>query len=340
MSVTEIGLVARARGLATRLLSREALERLAEADDFGAFARGLSRAGAIVEPLGEPSDVLDVERAVQGMAGRYFRTLQRWQQQMPGVLDVCAARQDHRSLRALLRGAAEGARATARLFGLQPTPSLPSPALAQLAHQATPADLVRQLVLLGHPDGPHLVPAVQKTQVDLLAADAALLRGLADRAMRAAAAADETAREFVRATIDAGNAVNALLCAGGPHDITPADLFVPGGQWLSTARFAAVAAAPSRERALTLLAAALQPSPLAPLLPAVPGDLVDLERVFFVAALNQLTRRARREPLSTAPLLRVLLLIEGQSHDLRALAWGAVLGTPTSLRKQQLVTPA
>jgi hypothetical protein len=59
-----------------------------------------------------------------------------------------------------------------------------------------------------------------------------------------------------------------------------------------------------------------------------------------VNLLEWLARASRIDPLSTAPLLRVLMLVEAQSRDLRALAWGAVLGTPPSLRLQRLVTPA
>jgi vacuolar-type H+-ATPase subunit C/Vma6 len=259
---------------------------------------------------------------------------------MPGVLDVFAARQDRRSLRALLRGAGEGAPPRVRLDGLLPTPSLPELALTELANQPSPAGVVRRLMQLGHPDSSRLLPLVQASQVDLLAVDVALLTGLAERATQAAIAVDETTRDFVRAAIDVGNAQNALLFAGGPRDGGPANVFVHGGRWLSGKDFAAVAAAGSRERALTLLAAALATSPLASSLPAVPADLVRFDRAFLTETLKQLTRAARRDPLSMAPLLRVLLLIEAQSCDLRTLAWGAVFGTPPLLRKQQLMTPA
>jgi hypothetical protein len=62
--------------------------------------------------------------------------------------------------------------------------------------------------------------------------------------------------------------------------------------------------------------------------------------MFLSNTLARLTRLARVDPLSSATVLRVLLLIDAQSRDLRALAWGVTLGTPVSLRKQQLVTPS
>ena len=97
--------------------------------------------------------------------------------------------------------------------------------------------------------------------------------------------------------------------------------------------------AASPQRALTMIAAELARSPLAAVLPVTAGDVGHLDRAVLVAALQWLTRTARLNPLSAAPLLRFLLLVEAQTRDLRALAWGAALRTPVLLRKQQLVTP-
>jgi vacuolar-type H+-ATPase subunit C/Vma6 len=191
---------------------------------------------------------------------------------------------------------------------------------------------------LAHPDAARLAPLVAQSQPDLLAVDLALLRGFADRAVRAAGRADEPVWEFVGAVIDVGNAQTALLVAGEPRDVAAADLFVAGGRWLPVAVFAAAVAAGSAERALTALEPALARSPLAPS-PKTASDAIDLDRRLLVAALARLTRMSRLEPLGSAPLLRVLLLIEAQTRDLRAAAWGAALGTPTTLRKQLLVTP-
>jgi vacuolar-type H+-ATPase subunit C/Vma6 len=337
--MAEIALVARARGLARHLLARETLETLAEADDVEAFARRLSRLDAATDPVAEPYSVFAVERAIGRTANRHLRTLYRWQEGAPGVLDVFAAHQDRRSLRALPRGAAQGAPSEARLEGLLPTPSLPQLALTELAHQASPAGVVGHLVLVSHPDVPRLLPLVRRTQVDLLALDAALLSGFADRTTRAAAGADEATREFVGMLIDLGNAQNALLMAGEPRDFNPGDVFVAGGRWLTASAFVSAAARASRQQALTALTAALARSPLAPALPVVESDLLNLDRAFLGAALKRLTYAARLAPLSTAPLLRVLLLIEAQSRDLRMLAWSAAFGAPPSLRRQQLVTP-
>jgi hypothetical protein len=140
--------------------------------------------------------------------------------------------------------------------------------------------------------------------------------------------------------IDAGNAENALVLAGESPDVHAARLFVRGGRWLSEQAFVSAAGAHQPERALTLLAAELAASPLASAMPIAAGEATALERLLLVGILRHLTRAARLDPLSSAPVLRVLLLIEAQSRDLRALAWGAQMRTPPSVRKLQLVTPS
>jgi vacuolar-type H+-ATPase subunit C/Vma6 len=293
-----------------------------------------------MDPIGEAASVFDIERSVGRTAGGHLQILDRWQERRPGVLDVFAADQDRRSLRALLRGAAQGAPSAARTLGLLPTPHLPQRALIELAREPSPAALVGQLVLIRHPYAPRLVPLVRKTQPDLFAVDVALLHGFAERAIAAARGGDRTLRDFVRERIDAGNAQTALLIAAGPRDVEPARCFVEGGRRLSRDQFAAAASASSQQAALAALSAALARSPLASSLPVVGGDVAHLDRAFLAATLAWLARAARVEPLGTAPLLRVLLRIEAQSRDLRNLAWGVALGVPPSVRQQQLVTPA
>ena len=340
MATSEIALIVRACGLRTHLVSRETLETLAEADDLSGFARGLSRLGAAIGPVGEPSDVFAIERAIGRTANRHLRTLYRFQQRRRGVLDVFAALQDRRSLSALLRGAAQGASPETRLDGVLPTPLLPQRALLELAHQASPAAVVGQLMLLAHPDAQGLLHIVQQSQPDLLAVDTALLRGFAERATRIASGTDATLRDFVSAIIDVGNAQNALLVTSGPRDFEPAAIFVHGGRRLTASAFVSAASAGSQQSALDTIAAAFARSPLASSLPAVASDFAYVDRAFLTGALRLLARTALLDPLGTAPVLRVLLLIDAQCRDLRALAWGAVLGTPPPLRKQQLVTPS
>jgi hypothetical protein len=109
---------------------------------------------------------------------------------------------------------------------------------------------------------------------------------------------------------------------------------------LSASAFVNAANAGSQQSALDTIARAFARSPLALSLPMVASDFAYADRTFLIAVIRRLTRIAILEPLGSAPVLRVLLLIDAQCRDLRALAWGAVLGTPSLLRKQQLVTPS
>jgi vacuolar-type H+-ATPase subunit C/Vma6 len=338
MPAAEIALVARARGLAAHLLTRAALEALADADSLDALGRSLSRLGTRIDPLADGADVLAVERAAEHTANRHFWTLYRWQERPPGILDVFAAHQDRRSVRALLRGAVQGTPPAARLDGLMPTPSLPPTVLTALAHQVSPASLMQQLVMLGHASARLLLPLVAPSQPDLLGIDLALLRAFAARAAKAAAHADQPLREFVATVIDLGNAETALVAAGEPRDTDAVDLFVAGGQSLPADVFTAAIGAGSAQ-ALAVLSRALAHSLLAPALPHAAGDAIDLDRRFLTAMLSRLGRLCRLEPLSSAPVLRVLLLMEAQTRDLRTAAWGVALGVPAAVRRQHLVTP-
>jgi vacuolar-type H+-ATPase subunit C/Vma6 len=212
-------------------------------------------------------------------------------------------------------------------------------ALSELARQSSPSTLVRQLVVLAHPEGVRLLPLARTSQIDLLAVDVTLLTAFAERARQAAQHGDQVLRDFVGMLIDAGNAENALLIAGEPAVSDGPSLFVRGGRWFPIGAFLAVARAGSYAEAVTRLAAVNARSTLA-LSEAASPDVARVDRTFVVNLLEWLARASRIDPLSTAPLLRVLMLVEAQSRDLRALAWGAVLGTPPSLRLQQLVTPA
>jgi vacuolar-type H+-ATPase subunit C/Vma6 len=216
---------------------------------------------------------------------------------------------------------------------------LPPTILNALAHQASPATLVQQLVMLGHASGRLLVPLVAPSQPDLLGVDLALLRGFAERAGRSAALADQPLREFVGSVIDLGNAQTALLAAGEPRDADAVNLFVAGGCSLPLDVFINAIGAGSPHHALAVLANAVAHSPLAAALPPAATDAIDLDRRFLIAMLSRLARLCRVEPLGSAPVLRVLLLIEARTRDLRTAAWGVAFGAPAAVRRQQLVTP-
>jgi vacuolar-type H+-ATPase subunit C/Vma6 len=198
---------------------------------------------------------------------------------------------------------------------------------------------MQQLVMLGHASARLLLPRVAPSRPDLLGIDLALLRAFAARAAKAAAHADQPLREFVATVIDLGNAETALVAAGEPRDTDAVDLFVAGGHSLRVDVFTAAIGAGSAQQALAVLSRALARSLLAPALPHAAGDAIDLDRRFLTAMLSRLGRLCRLEPLSSAPVLRVLLLMEAQTRDLRTAAWGVALGVPAAVRRQHLVTP-
>jgi vacuolar-type H+-ATPase subunit C/Vma6 len=337
MAVADVALTARARGIATHLLSRAVLEDLARADDLATLTRRLARAGVVPAASSEAPDVFALERAAARRAGDRLRQLYPWQRRRPGVLDVFEARADRRSLRALLRGAAQGASTRARLGGLVPTRSLPPRLMERLAAQASVSAVVHELLLDAYPDADRLLAAARQAPIGLLALEAALLDGFARRAAYAARGTDDVLQAFVGEVIDAGNAINALLLAGDPREIDPSQLFVDGGRWLPRPVFVAAAGAGAREAAAGVLTAALARSPLAAIVSTRTAEVSRIERAFFEAALQRITLAARRDPLGTAPLLRVLLLIEAEARNLRTLAWGAALGVPPASRLHQLM---
>jgi vacuolar-type H+-ATPase subunit C/Vma6 len=335
---SELALVARARGLSTHLLDRATLESLAEAPELTALARGLAHTSRL-EPMGDATGVAAIEQSVRRTATRHLRTLARWQEAAPGILDVFFADQERRSLRALLRGALQGAPSEARLAGLMPTPGLPERALTELARQPSPKDVVLQLVLLHHPVASQLLPPVSGAQPELFALEAALLRGLAERAGAAARAGDAVLRDYVAERVDLGNVQNALLLGRAPPEVESASCFVQGGRWLSRDAFLAVAQTTSRPVALERVREALEDSPLADVFPMAADDSARVERQFLAQMLERLRPLARSQPLGSAPILRFLLALEAQSRDVRTLAWGVTLGAPPSLRRADLVTP-
>ena len=330
---------ARAAGLRTKLVRRSELDALAGAPSVATFARELEQTRRLVDPIERPVTVATVEAAVRHTAARHLRVLSTWAG--PGsALDVFYADQDRRSLRALMRGALQGAPSDDRLAGLLPTPRLPEGALTTLARQPTPSRVVAQLVLLRHPDASSLSAlTAASARPRLLDLERVLARGFAGRSLAAARAADRNLRGIVRARIDVGNVQMALAFAAGPHDVEAASLFTEGGAAVTRAAFIQACAATTAVEAGLRLERALQGKPLAALLRSAAGDPARVEVLALHHELVEQRRIARLEPLGSAPLVLFLLRLQAQSADLRRLAWGAALGAPADLVRAELVTP-
>lgn len=327
-------LVARSRGLATHLLPRAELMALARADDAAALSDALARhpdyraAGGAIDPAG-------LEAWARDVAGRRLALLGRWAGPRTRTLAVIFEDEDRRSVRQVLRGAAQGAAPAQRLAGLLATPSLPAGALEELARLDTPRAVAGLLAAWKNPYAEGLLPAVAGPTPDLLRTEATLAGTFARRATRGAKRGGRTLRRHVARLIDAENAWT-VLAVGGAAEIEASDrdaLFVPGGDVLTRARFdeAIAAGRAARDRLLDWAAGddalrrALETSP------------ARREEEWLRARLVALARTARLEPIGAAPVLHYALAVRAEVMNLGLVAWAADLGAPPEVVERRLV---
>jgi vacuolar-type H+-ATPase subunit C/Vma6 len=316
---------ARARGLATRLLSPEAIAGLARARDL----RELSRALAGLEVL--PEEIPDasapaLELALRRAAARELRLVWRWLGPRADVVSVALEAEDRRSLRALVRGAAAGVHAEGRLTGLLPTPTLPERLLRELAGRSSVRDQATLLVAAGHPAGPLLLAAAAPQEPDLFAVESAIAQSFAERALRGARRGGQFLLEYVGDLLDAENARTALLLARAGVGDPPASAFIAGGRRLSQAHFERAASSGDSVRAAGILGEALGGGVEAGLLLRHADAPAALEAALEELETDRLIRAARLDPLGPAPLLLYLRRLRAQSVALGELVWSLDLG--------------
>ncbi len=245
MSIDYAPLAARARGLALHLCSREQLERWAALPDPPALGHAMAKDGWLATPLPAGAGAGDIEQAERRTAAGLLGRLARWAGPDNPVLEAFHAEQDRRSLRALVRGAAQGAPPEARLAGLLSTPRLPEAVLADLAQARSPREVAMRLFVLGDAHAEAMAALTARPRVDLLDVELALTRVLAERWRLAAARGDAALREVLRTRIDLMNAQAALELAASPSDFDAASLFIAGGQVLDSQAYLAAAGAGS-----------------------------------------------------------------------------------------------
>jgi vacuolar-type H+-ATPase subunit C/Vma6 len=331
-------LATRARGLATHLLDRAELDRLSRADNLETVRDALRARGM---PLPEgPVTSDELELGVRRAAAARLRVLARWAGSRSTVLAALFEDEDRRSLRALLRGAAQGAGAPSdvRLAGLIPTPTLPERAMVELAAQPTPAALAALLTAWDNPYGAALLPDAGATHPDLLALEHRITSVFAARALlgaRRSHSAELVA--YVQETIDLENACAALVLATRERELTAKQVFVSGGRRLPLVAFMDAAAAREPAEAGRRLAAALRPAALA----------VVFERARDPAAIEDALLRHRiaaqrsaelRNPAGIAAVLGYALRLRAESLDLRRVTWGITLAAPGNEIAGALVT--
>ncbi len=319
---------ARARGLATHLLSPSEWSVLVDASDMPTLASRLAQGR---EPLAlhGPATASDVERAARRLAGGRLALLARWCDQRPELLEVLFGDEDRRSLRALARGALAAAPPDARLAATLPTPELPMRALETLAAQPTIAAMAALLVAWRHPAAAALASAPRRGPADLLLVETALTRDFAGRALHAARRGDAVLRWHTQTVVDLENVLAALVLAEAPAEVQLSALFVDGGT-VPFAALDAVARAPGRLTALQQAQAAFRGTVFAEAFTQVePSRLAQR-----LAALHRgsIHRRARTDPLSSAPVLDYALRLREEVQRMRRLAWAVALDAPLEER--------
>ncbi len=323
---------ARARGLATHLLDRDALALLAGAPDWPTFLGRLSAlnypidlgAGALVDP---PA----FDRAVSLVAAQRFNLLGRWLGARGAVLAVVTEDEERRALRALLRGAAQGASPGVRLRAALPTPSLPLRALERLARATTVAEMARDLLRFGHPAGRVLEQLGHQSPPPALRdLEWALTRLFGERAIRAARAGGPIVRRFAAELIDQENLWTLVLAAPPTGGEPVGQEYLPGGGLLTRDAFTRLRAERDGEKLTAALRALFAGHPIGAALAENPVEWSSIEARIAAARIAWLRGVARRDPLGPAVVLAVLERVRAEARALRALAWGVAFGAPPS----------
>lgn len=327
----------RARGLATRLLRPEELNRVARATSLFTLRRELAALG--VGRAEGPSTPESLEQAVRQRAAGLMAILGRWcgDERRP-ILAVLMEDEDRRSLQTLLRGAEHGVGSEARMSGLVPTTELSERALRVLASQPTMTDIVRMLVLWSHPFGRPLMEAVSPSKPSLLEVEVALQRAFAARALTSASRAGAHLLAYARQVVDLMNAWSALLHFP-ERDPAIVDLaFVEGGRWIDRDAFTHILSLERLEDARLAVARQLQDSAIGTAFAEDARDLSELESAVLQAQIVEQSRAARVAPDGSATLIRFALQVRAEVLNLRRIVWGVALHAPAVLLEASMVT--
>jgi len=249
---------ARSRGLGSSLLPPDVQREAASSDSTGELAGRLARAGYPPDGGELPSTPEGLDRAVSRVTGWRLALLHRWAGDLRDRLPVVFEAEDRRSIRALLRGAAEGAAPERRLRGLVPTPTLPRRALQEMAGAGAPEVLTERLRDEGHPLAEALAgtAATAPASSGLFEAEMALDRAFARRAT-SAASPDSDLRDFAARRVDRANAWTLLEAGRSAGERDPEGLRMPGGNAFPPDRFAEILSVEEDDERRALVASAL-----------------------------------------------------------------------------------
>ena len=324
--MSTVGLVAvaaRARGLATHLLPASVLHAALDAADLDTLAKVLRAAGLPVPGRAGSHD--ELELAARRWAAAELARLARWLPERPALGDVLFGEEDRRSVRAMVRGAAAGVAAEARLAGLIPTPRLPERLLRELARQARVPSIAALLTSWGHPFGPPLLAAVPVGEPDLFAAERALATAALDAEREAVRTAPQTLQDWVATSIDLENA-RMLLQVTGPHpDADVLAMLHPGGH-VPPARLLDRTRRLAPEELPAVLASCLADPVIADAVQRRGEDPVVLDDALLAARVASLRARARLDPMDPLGVVLYALRLRVQVMLLRQAIWRLALG--------------
>jgi vacuolar-type H+-ATPase subunit C/Vma6 len=266
-----------------------------------------------------------LESAVARSVEDRITLLAKWAGPDDGALRPLFLEQDARNVRDILRGLVGALTPEERIAGAVPTPHLGRRRLAALARLASPAEIAARLVEWEHPLGSALREEAGANRPDLFRLETALARGMAEVAAPAARKGGARMREFVRESIDARNAVTALLLVGARAEGDAEGYFVDGGGSLSRAELVRAAGAPDRATALELLAKACPGTTLGRALGAGPAKPSTLSARILAARIADYAKRSLVEPLSAVPVLLFVLRLRREARAVRRALWAAAL---------------
>lgn len=316
---------ARVAGLSTRLLQPGALAGLRAARSLAELAPALAATRYVSPAAGAPTTVPGLEADIRRTVGDRLALLDRWLGPRREAVRVLYEDEDRRSVRALLRGAAQGAPSEQRLSGLVPTSTLPEAELRRLASASTPLAVVEGLERRGHAFASAFGETGVGATVDLYRLELALDRAFARRARETARR--PALRTYVERVIDLGNAWAALLAEPpGPVEGASPDPFVQGGVRIDAAEFARIAGTPEPRERRRLVAERFAGTALEAVFEPDAGPLSEAERASLAALTAEQVRAKRRDPTGPAPVLLYALRLRADVIELRRLLWALALG--------------
>jgi vacuolar-type H+-ATPase subunit C/Vma6 len=318
---------ARVAGLTTRLLSPRTLRELRATRSLSEFVARLAATRALASAPAADAPVAAIEEGVRRVAADRLRLLERWLGPRRDAVRVVYEDEERRAVRALLRGAAQGAPPEQRVAGLLPTTVLDETTLARLEKCADPPAVLAVLESIGHPFATDLRDVGVGATTDLYRLELALDRAFARRARTASR--HPGLSTYVTRVLDLRNAWAALLTPPGRAILSRPDPFVEGGRLLDRGALADIASRGDVGERRRLLAERFRGSGLSGVFEPSSGELASLERMALEALIREQDKARRRDPSGPLALVVYTLRLRRELLELGGVLWGLALGRPT-----------